>query len=297
MWATPTTFLQSLATLPFSFFTFSFIGNDFKLAAVFAGGEAFFAFKDFAEVVRGGEAAFGGDFEDGIFFEAHHFAGGFDADNVEIGDEGHAHVLGEDVAEVIFGNSNGGGDLLNGERGVEIVIDVLDDGVHPRAVDVVGSGVAVVLRAQEEEDLEEKLGDEKLVGGIVLDFILVVFFQKLKEEILKLLGVVRVGGKDKGLVAHQLLDDVGREIFLQKAVFEVEQEARSAGAAGAVEQVGGYPDHVACFDVEKAILHKVFALAVENEIKLVGVVVVHHALRRFQRGFFDVKFLGGGVDG
>ena len=52
-----------------------------------------------------------------VLLRAHHFAGGFDAHHVEIGDKGHAHVLGEDVAEVIFGDANGVGDLLDGEGG------------------------------------------------------------------------------------------------------------------------------------------------------------------------------------
>ena len=112
-------------------FSFFYIGNDFKLAAVFAGGEAFFAFKDFAEVVGGGETALRGDFEDRVFFEAHHFACGFDANHVEVGNKGHAHMFREDVAEVIFCDTNGVGDFLNGERGMEIIVDIFHDGIHP----------------------------------------------------------------------------------------------------------------------------------------------------------------------
>ena len=128
VWAKPTTFQPTTLGLLFSFFH---IGNDFKLAAVFAGGEAFFAFKDFAEVVGGGETALRGDFEDRVFFESHHFACGFDANHVEVGNKGHAHMFGEDVAEVIFCDTNGVGDFLNGERGMEIIVDIFHDGIHP----------------------------------------------------------------------------------------------------------------------------------------------------------------------
>ena len=152
------------------------------------------------------------------------------------------------------------------------------------------------MRADEKENFKQELGEEKLVGCIVLSFSFIVFFQQLKEQILKLLGLVGIGGEDKRLAAHQPTDGVGREILLQKAVFEVHQKASSAGATGAVKQIDGNPDQVARFDVEKTVFHKVLAFAVENEIKLVGVVIVHSALGCFQGSFFNIKFLGCGIN-
>ena len=181
--------------------------------------------------------------------------------------------------------------------GVEIIVDVFDNGIHPRAGGVAFGGVAIDLRVKEKEEVKEQLGDEKLVGRIVLGFALVEFLQQIKKEILELIGVICIGSKDQRLVDHETLDGFGREVFLQEAVLEVHQKACSAGAAGAVKQIDGNPDQIPCLDVEKAILDKVFALAVENEIDLVGVVIVHDALRRFESGFFDIKLLGCGING
>ena len=137
------------------------------------------------------------------------------------------------------------------------------------------------MRADEKENFKQELGEEKLVGCIVLSFSFIVFFQQLKEQILKLLGLVGIGGEDERLAAHQPTDGIGGEILLQKAVLEVHQKASSAGATGAVKQIDGNPDQVAGFDVEKTVFHKVFAFAVDDVVKLVCMVIMHISLRLF----------------
>ena len=87
------------------------------------------------------------------------------------------------------------------------------------------------------------------------------------------------------------------ETGLEEIVGKIDQDAIRTFSRGAVEQVFWDQDKVPRTCTKEAVFNKIFALARDGIVDLIGFVMVHKGHRALGNGTLDVKILGGEIYG
>ena len=235
-----------------------------------------------------------GYLRNGVLLLLEHITCLFDANGIEIGDEGNAYIFAEEVRKIILGYSEMLRKHCNCQRLAVIVVYILYyfmASVVSLSLSLYGIRVLIWMRGDEIQYVKQQLCHGKLIIARFLYLIANVFLKRCKQQLLQLCRMLLRGCINKRLIRHYALYGLLREVFFKKFVLEVDQKSCCAEAVCSMDHILGNKHQLALLDMEKAIANEIFSLSLENIIKLIGMVIVHIPLRSFERVLFYIEIL------
>ena len=241
---------------------------------ILARGDSLFCLEDLAKIRRGIKAAGGGDLGHAMCLLAQHLARLPYFYCIEIGYEADSEVFRKESAKVIFRYIKSLGYLLDISY-IAIAFIYIFNYASDTAIRIFFINISIIAVG----DLKEYLikisrKGRGVLGGVLLGYS-VIFIEKFSEKSVQPLSDVIFGTEDEGEVYIEASDGLVGEVSFQITFLEINEKSPRLLACGSVEKTFRNYHQVALGELEKAVFHKIFTLALDDIKYLKCAVVVH----------------------